>query len=106
MPALKRRVMAVCRVHNIIKARLKAMIGQGIAIIYSNECFAWLIHSSLKVGQRLAVDGYSSVSAGLSLAVTDDKITLFELNVRFKDGQKLTRPRSAIYHHYNSLRPA
>ena len=23
-----------------------------------------------------------------------------------EDGQKLTRPRSAIYHHHNSLRPA
>lgn len=78
-----RRMVAVSRVHNIIKARPKAMIGQSSAIIYRDERFAWLIHPILKIGQCLAAYRYSPVAAGLSLAFTDDKVTLLELDVTF-----------------------
>ena len=72
------------------------MIGQSSAIIYSDERFAWLIHPGTEIGQRLAAYRHSPVAAGLSLAVTDDKVTLLELDVTFLDGQKLARPHAAV----------
>lgn len=78
-----RRVMTISRVHDVVKSRPETMIGQSSAIIYSDERFAWLIHPGTEIGQRLAAYRYSSVAAGLSLAVTDDKVTLLELESLF-----------------------
>lgn len=101
-----RRMVAASRVHDVVKSRPETMIGQSSAIIYSDERFAWLIHPQFKIGQRLTAYGYSSVATGLSLAVTDDKVTLLELNVTFLDGQKLARPHAAVTHHHDAHRPA
>ena len=101
-----RRVMTISHVHDVVKSRPEAVIGQSSAIIYSDERFAWLIHPQFKIGQRLTAYGYSSVATGLSLAVTDDKVTLLELDVTFLDGQKLTRPHAAVTHHHDAHRPA
>lgn len=79
--AFVRRVIATCRIHDVVKPRPETMIGQGSAIIYRDERFTWLIHPQLKVGQRLAADWYGSVSASLGLAVPDDVVALLELDV-------------------------
>lgn len=101
-----RRVMTISRVHDVVKSRPEAVIGQSSAIIYSDERFAWLIHPGTEIGQRLAAYRYGPVATGLSLAVTDDKVTLLELNVTFLDGQKLARPHAAVTHHHDAHRPA
>lgn len=106
MAAFVGRVMTISHVHDVVKSRPEAVIGQSSAIIYSDERFAWLIHPGTEIGQRLAAYGYSSVATGLSLAVTDDKVTLLELDVTFLDGQKLTRPHAAVTHHHDAHRPA
>ena len=101
-----RRVMTISRVHDVVKSRPETMIGQSGAIIYSDERFAWLIHSGTEIGQRLAAYRYSPVAAGFSLAVTDDKITLLEFDVTFLYRQKLARPHAAVTHHHDAHRPA
>lgn len=101
-----RRVMTISRVHDVVKSRPETMIGQSNAIIYSDESFAWFIHPGTEIGQRLAAYRYSPVAAGFSLAVTDDKITLLELNVTFLYRQKLARSHAAVTHHHNTHRPA
>lgn len=106
MAALMRRVITISRGHDVIKACAEAVIGQSNAIIYSDERFAWLIHPGTEIGQRLAAYRYSPVAASLSLAVTDDKVTLLELDVTFLDGQKLARPHAAVTHHHDTHRPA
>lgn len=106
MTAFVGRMVAGRGKHNIVKARPKAVIGQSSAIIYSDERFAWLIHPGTEIGQRLAAYRYGPVATGLSLAVTDDKVTLLELNVTFLDGQKLARPHAAVTHHHDAHRPA
>ena len=104
--ALVRRVIAACRIHDVVKTRPETMIGQSSAIINSNERFSRLIHPRRKIGQYLFADGYSSVAASLGLAVAYDVIALLKLDICFKDRQKLARPRSAVYHHDDSLSPA
>lgn len=77
MAALVGRMVAISRIHDVIKARPKTMIGQCSAIIYRDEGFARLIHPQLKIGQRLAADWYSPVTASFGLAVAYDVIALF-----------------------------
>lgn len=101
-----RRVMTISRVHDVVKSRPETMIGQSSAIIYSDERFAWLIHPGTEIGQRLAAYRYSPVAAGLSLAFTDDKVTLLELDVTFLYRQKLARSHAAVTHHHDAHRPA
>lgn len=106
MTAFVGRMVAGRGKHNIVKPCAESVIGQSSAIIYSDERFAWLIHPGTEIGQRLAAYRYGPVATGLSLAVTDDKVTLLELNVTFLDGQKLARPHAAVTHHHDAHRPA
>ena len=48
--ALVRRVIAACRIHDVVKTRPKTMIGQSITTIYRDECLARLIHPLSKIG--------------------------------------------------------
>ena len=50
VPALVRRVIAACCIHDIIKTRPETMIGQSITTIYRDECLARLIHPLSKIG--------------------------------------------------------
>ena len=106
MTAFVGRMVTVGNTHNFVKSRPETMIGQSSAIIYSDEHFAWLVHPGTEIGQRLAANGHIPVTASLSLAVTDDKITLLELNVTFLYRQKLARSHAAVTHHHDAHRPA
>ena len=101
-----RRMMAACRVHNFVKQPPVSVVGELASLVISYKCTAVLLHPQLKIGQRLAAYRYSPVAACLSFAVTDDKVTLLELDVTFLDGQKFARPHSAITHHHDTHRPA
>lgn len=106
MPALMRRVVTISRVHDLVKQPPVSVVGELASLVISYERTAVLLHPQLKVWQRLATNGHSPVTASLSLAVTDDKVTLLELNVIFLDGQKFARPHAAVTHHHNTHRPA
>ena len=98
--------MAISRVHDLVKQPPVGVVGELASLVISYERTAVLLHPQLKIGQRLAANGHSPVTASLSLAVTDDKITLLELNVTFLYRQKLARSHAAVTHHHDAHRPA
>lgn len=106
MATLMRRMVAISRVHDLVKQPPVGVVGELASLVISYERTAVLLHPQLKIGERLAAYRYSPIAASLSLAVTDDKVTLLELNVIFLDGQKFARPHAAVTHHHNTHRPA
>ena len=76
MATLMRRMVAISRVHDLVKQPPVGVVGELASLVISYERTAVLLHPQLKIGERLAAYRYSPIAASLSLAVTDDKVTL------------------------------
>lgn len=106
MAAFVWRMVAGCGCHDLVKQPPVGVVGELASLVISYERTSVLLHPQLKIRERLAAYRYSPIAASLSLAVTDDKVTLLELDVTFLDGQKFARPHAAVTHHHNTHRPA